>query len=77
MEDKDVFAAQPVQELRPVPDPDPKKVARRHLTADDWLIAILTACSCVFAVALAAYIFYPAMTTLVASSVNTWGGGGF
>jgi hypothetical protein len=77
IEAKDAVAAPRVPELREVPDPAPKNVVRRPRTADDWLIAILSACSLMFAVALAAYIFYPAMTTLVASSVKTWSAGGF
>ena len=40
--------------------------------ADNWLIAILVACACLFLVGMATYVLFPAITNVVGSSASTW-----
>jgi hypothetical protein len=57
------------RELPRVLDVDQCKSQRRQ-TVDGWFIAVLIACSCLFAATLTRYLFLPALTTVASSSVD-------
>ena len=44
--------------------------AQRRRTVDGWFLAVLIACSCLFAATLTRYLFLPALTTVASSSVD-------
>jgi len=81
----DVITSGTVLEVPPAAEPtweSPRALqadrakSRRHQTADGWLIAVMVACSCLFAIAVAAYILHPAQTTVSAASTDNWSAGG-
>jgi hypothetical protein len=47
---------------------DPRDVTRRRLARDNWFIALMVVCTCVFAGTVAAYVLHPAINTLTSST---------